>query len=840
MFKKGGRQNKMSAAPFFCPFTKKIRQDVKTRHFLKRLGFALLPPPSSTAFLKDAAAPVHLPRLDDAHKLIRHLQLHQNILQQSTQKKKYKDAKSAGPLSDHSSHNDTNVVPGIGVSRPYRKLVHGTLQRELNGAFASVVMSAAGEQRPSSPTSSSVGLQSMDLNNVETFRIAVRGYVDQCVAELTSTGPPTSTSTTDDDVVQSVKKTSKTASEDSLSLLEGLTDDQSAAFSICHAGKCVYLGGNAGTGKSFLLDRIARHMEGRYPNSAATSSSTGGRGGGRVLRTAMTGIAAVNIGGTTLHSALKINVPTKQAPLYSASSFQNWYVFKTIDVLIVDEVSMMEGGIIEAMDEVARSARGRHDVPFGGIQVILSGDFLQLAPTTLSLLQCSTFTKSFIQLALTQPMRQQHDPSFLRDLNQLRLGVLSDSIRNSALLNPPSPDAIRLFPTRHAARHYNKLCLQNLPGAEFEFRSFLRVNQLSEGWCEAIAIHLYLGRLGAKRKLMLEQYLREALCAECELDQDELALNFEADVCNTTVAVLVRGRAWGKILSGETSAALQRAADCVLQKHNLSGCVVAPSLAKTNKNDVIQHQDDKVDDQTRDAQRSTNRDLMRRQRTAMREIERDATIGHKTLKKGSRVMLVRNLSHVLVNGSIGTIVDFLDPKDAKNCQYLPRDLRVQTNFVNNTDGSSGLYPLVKFDNEEDHKTPVLIPYIEAELPDYSTEGFLEVSLRTLPLIPAFAFTVHKVQGVTIRSPVLLDCSSMWRCHHIVYVAASRVQKFEHLRIVNLLDHHVAVCPQAFQFSMQLKPAAEVLRALDIPSVQRTPAMNAHERDPPLSPATPIA
>nr|CCC54069.1 putative DNA repair and recombination helicase protein PIF1, fragment [Trypanosoma vivax Y486] len=79
-------------------------------------------------------------------------------------------------------------------------------------------------------------------------------------------------------------------------------------------------------------------------------------------------------------------------------------------------------------------------------------------------------------------------------------------------------------------------------------------------------------------------------------------------------------------------------------------------------------------------------------------------------------------------------------------------------------------------------------------------GFGQVCAITMPLTPAYAFTVHKVQGLTFDSPILLDCEKFFPCDHLIYVAASRVRRFSQLRMINISCRMVSVDSNALQFS----------------------------------------
>lgn len=163
-------------------------------------------------------------------------------------------------------------------------------------------------------------------------------------------------------------------------------DDNSAALQVIRfingTDKSVFLTGKAGTGKTTLLKNIVEH----------THKS--------VVIVAPTGIAALNAGGVTIHSMFQLPpgcfapalnfseeeipfavLPMKKVPK-EVSKMAGWKrgVLRKMELLVIDEVSMLRADLLDAIDTALRSIRRRKNLPFGGVQVLFIGDMLQLPP----------------------------------------------------------------------------------------------------------------------------------------------------------------------------------------------------------------------------------------------------------------------------------------------------------------------------------------------------------------------------------------------------------------------------------------------------------------------------
>ncbi len=143
--------------------------------------------------------------------------------------------------------------------------------------------------------------------------------------------------------------------------------NQDQALQILKKGYNVFLTGSPGAGKTFLLNKFIEHLRGT-PRVVAITASTG--------------IAATHMNGVTLHSWSGLGIKEHITDQEIRSLIKRKYLFKRIrktDVLIIDEVSMLKPGQLDAVDRICQYFKASF-LPFGGMQVVLSGDFFQLPP----------------------------------------------------------------------------------------------------------------------------------------------------------------------------------------------------------------------------------------------------------------------------------------------------------------------------------------------------------------------------------------------------------------------------------------------------------------------------
>lgn len=140
---------------------------------------------------------------------------------------------------------------------------------------------------------------------------------------------------------------------------------------VVNQGKSVFFTGSAGTGKSVLMRAIIAELRKKFIRETD-----------RVAVTASTGLAACNIGGVTLHSFGGIGLGKEDVPTLvkkikkNAKAKTRWLKTK---ILVIDEISMVDGDLFDKLEGIARMIRN-NGRPFGGIQLVITGDFFQLPP----------------------------------------------------------------------------------------------------------------------------------------------------------------------------------------------------------------------------------------------------------------------------------------------------------------------------------------------------------------------------------------------------------------------------------------------------------------------------
>lgn len=244
-----------------------------------------------------------------------------------------------------------------------------------------------------------------------------------------------------------------------------LSAEQAAVFELIERSReHIFVTGRAGTGKSTLLNHLAWN----------TSK--------QLVIAAPTGVAALNVGGQTIHSLFRLPIGV----IADHEIEQNGDLRKllgSIDTLVIDEVSMVNADLMDAMDRSLRQARQRPDDPFGGVQVVLFGDPYQLAPVpgdgdersyfadqyrSMWFFDAKVWQDADLKIIELTNIHRQHEEEFKYLLNAVRHGMVTAEIAeklNTIGARPaPTSGAITLATRNDSVNRINQTQLGLLPG----------------------------------------------------------------------------------------------------------------------------------------------------------------------------------------------------------------------------------------------------------------------------------------------------------------------------------------------------------------------------------------
>jgi len=251
------------------------------------------------------------------------------------------------------------------------------------------------------------------------------------------------------------------------------TQQQTAVDFVFHH-KDVFLTGGGGTGKSRVLEYIIDAFKDKYGTDFKKN----------VGITSTTGSSALLIGGGTIHSFSGLGVSREDDEQYIQKIAKRRYIknrFKELKTLIIDEVSMLTPRTFRMIYRLAQVIR-KNTAAFGGIQIILSGDFCQLGPileqhiahhTMEYCFETPEWQTSQIEVVHFKTIHRQSDQQFIETLQKIRMGK-SDQDTTSLLMNrfrKPLDNSygiepVQLFPTREKANEVNQRCFSKITSSE--------------------------------------------------------------------------------------------------------------------------------------------------------------------------------------------------------------------------------------------------------------------------------------------------------------------------------------------------------------------------------------
>lgn len=243
-----------------------------------------------------------------------------------------------------------------------------------------------------------------------------------------------------------------------------LSSEQAAVFDAIEKTRDhIFVTGRAGTGKSTLLNHLSWHTE------------------KQVVICAPTGVAALNVGGQTIHSLFKLPIGViADSAIEQSGELRK--LLNTVDTLVIDEISMVNADLMDAIDRSLRHARRRSE-SFGGVQVVLFGDPYQLAPVpgdaderayfadryrSMWFFDAEVWRATELRIYELTEIHRQHEDAFKEMLNAVRHGRVTADIagvlNETGARQAPSEGAITLATRNDTVNRINAAALRQLPG----------------------------------------------------------------------------------------------------------------------------------------------------------------------------------------------------------------------------------------------------------------------------------------------------------------------------------------------------------------------------------------
>lgn len=266
-----------------------------------------------------------------------------------------------------------------------------------------------------------------------------------------------------------------------------LSKTQQQAFELFKKGESLLVLSSAGCGKSFLIKTIQEYQQENFKNK-------------HLYITATTGVASYNISGMTIHSFMGIGTGDQDISFLVKRVFRNKSIVERIrmtDILVIDEISMLSAALFEKINLICQHFR-RNKSFMGGIQVIFTGDFLQLNPVfnqnperftepedTRLLVESKQFNEKFNKknkniIILKENFRQLNDPTFIDLLLRIREGnqtpddiqLFKNKCKNfNTELKQLKTTPVHLVSTNKKAQNINETNLNKLTGELYKYKA---------------------------------------------------------------------------------------------------------------------------------------------------------------------------------------------------------------------------------------------------------------------------------------------------------------------------------------------------------------------------------
>jgi len=332
--------------------------------------------------------------------------------------------------------------------------------------------------------------------------------------------------------------TYQTAAKDHLPEHLEINDEFRAAFDLMENTKeCLFITGKAGTGKSTLLKYFKANT------------------GKKIIVLAPTGVAAINIGGQTIHSFFRL--PPKIIQKDNIKRLREKGLVENLDMVIIDEVSMVRADLMDGIDYALRLNRGKMKAPFGGVQMVFFGDLFQLSPVVENearelleerysspyFFSAKVFDDCHIRPIELSTIYRQKDSSFMELLNRVRnkeyteddLYTLNKNVRKDITASKKDATVI-LTTTNSLANTINHDRLSRLPGTEIIYEA-MATGKFEES---AYPTDTYLRLKKGAQVIMIKndpakQWVNGTLAKVVALSKDSIAVDIDGRTCDVPI-----------------------------------------------------------------------------------------------------------------------------------------------------------------------------------------------------------------------------------------------------------------------------------------------------------------
>lgn len=579
-----------------------------------------------------------------------------------------------------------------------------------------------------------------------------------------------------------------------------LSREQQYVMDLVLQGESLFFTGSAGTGKSVLLKKTIKALQEKYRSE-------------EIAVTASTGLAAHHVGGTTVHSFSGIglgNGTVLQLVKTVRRNRKAVHRWKYTKVLIIDEVSMIDGRLLDKLDHIAREIRKTFHLPFGGIQLVLTGDFFQLPPVSkIQYSEDGTEVKDDAHFAfeseawkscisssivLEEVFRQKGDQKFIGMLNDMRSGLVSpeselEFMRLSRPLTCPAGIVpAELYATRNEVDHANNLQLSRLQGDAYLYEA-IDTGDLPPKIKAAI-----LSNFLAPPRLHLKVGA-QVMCIK----------NFDEGLINGSIGKVIdfldRDVYMGHELMAEDPNYTYEEYKKRLLKKNVP-IIASPQKAGASRERADlkpESEQEKVIEQEAQPKKETILDnVFDFFKDEVKTTETEKSSSHVT-EENLTTSKEEDSSYVADETGVESEPSLLSPFEENKRRKLGLLERLEAL------SKKTKYPLVRFTNADNVTTRDVL--IEPEKWDHMNEKNEVLVARTqLPLMLAWALSIHKSQGLTL-SHVRVNLNRIFE-YGQAYVALSRAVSRESLQVVNFRRDRIRSSLLVEEFYKTLTTASE--------------------------------